>query len=97
MNKGTIKVNIFGQEYPIVGDQDTTYIKDLAQLVDAEMKKSSDAAPMLPASRIAVLTCLNIMDRFMTDKKKHQNEIKEVLTLCDTLLNKIERDIDKKR
>ena len=96
MNKGTIKVNIFGQEYPIVGDQDTTYIKDLAQIVDLEMKKSSEAAPMLPASRVAVLTCLNIMDRFMQYKKKNQNEIKDILTLCDALLNKVNREIDKK-
>jgi cell division protein ZapA len=95
MNKGTIKVNIFGQEYSIVGEDDTTDIKALAQFVDAEMKKISDSTPM-PASRIAVLTCLNIMERFIEDKKKHQNEIKEVLTLCDSLLNKIERDIDKK-
>ena len=91
MDMGTIKVNIFGQEYPIVGDDDESYIKELAHLVDTEMKNNSDQAPMLPASRIAVMTCLNIMDRFMKHKKKHQSELHEILTLCDGLLGRIDK------
>ncbi|MBN1522401.1 MAG: cell division protein ZapA [Candidatus Aureabacteria bacterium] len=96
MNKGTIKVNIFGQEYPIVGDQDTSYIQELAQVVDSEMRKNSEEAPMLPASRIAVLTCLNIMDRFMKYKMKHQQELKEILTQVDDLLGKLNQETGKK-
>ncbi|MCK5706134.1 MAG: cell division protein ZapA [Candidatus Aureabacteria bacterium] len=91
MKKGTIKVNIFGQEYPIVGDEDESYINELAQAVDGEMKKNSDAAPMLPASRIAVLTCLNIMDRYMKYKKKQQKELQEIMVRCDALLDKINK------
>ena len=79
-----------------MGDQDTTYIKELAQTVDSEMRKCSEQAPMLPASRIAVLTCLNIMDRYMKYKSRQENEIKEMLTLCDALLNKLNKEMDKK-
>jgi cell division protein ZapA len=95
MGKGTIKVNIFGQEYPIVGDDEEVYIKKLAQFVDSEMRKNSDQAPMLPTSKIAVLTCLNILDRFMKYKKENHHKIQDMLTQCDALLEKVSQQINK--
>jgi cell division protein ZapA (FtsZ GTPase activity inhibitor) len=94
MNKGTTKVNIFGQEYAIAGE-DEVYLKELASAVDNEMKECYHQAPMQPAARIAVLTCLNIMDKYLKYKKKQHKEIKEILALCDALLGRLNREIDK--
>ena len=96
MNKGKIKVNIFGQEYSIIPDDDEEYIKEVARAIDKEMKKNSDQAPMQPASRIAVLTCLTVMDRFMKYRNKQQKELQELTVLCDALLKKINGGKDKK-
>lgn len=86
----TVKVNIFGQEYQIISDGNDEYIINLAKKLDEEMRKYSDDAPMLPAGRIAVLTCLNIMDKFEQYKIKQKESIKKILDRIDNIVNSLE-------
>ncbi|HVP35461.1 MAG TPA: cell division protein ZapA [Terriglobales bacterium] len=78
--KQSIKVNIYGQEYPIRSDADATYVQQIAEYVDRKMKEVAEKVPARIHSQLAVLTALNIADELFkerADKEKKLSEVEE--------------------
>ena len=71
------KVNIFNDEYKIVGNDSNDYIQELAKLVDKKMNDLSQNLPNLPKFKIAVLAALNLADEIKTLEKKRNSIDKE--------------------
>lgn len=64
------QVEIFGQTYSVRAAGDPQYIKDLASYVDSKMREVSEHAPTVDATKIAILTALNISDEFHQFREK---------------------------
>jgi cell division protein ZapA len=78
--KQSIKVNIYGQEYPIKSEADATYVQQIAEYVDRKMKEVAEKVPARIHSQLAVLTALNIADELFKeriDKEKKLSEVEE--------------------
>lgn len=58
------QVEIFGQTYSVRAAGDPEYIRELATFVDRKMQEVSRHAPTVDATKIAILTALNISDEF---------------------------------
>lgn len=58
------QVEIFGQTYSVRAAGDPEYVRELASFVDRKMTEVSRHAPTVDATKIAILTALNISDEF---------------------------------
>src|SRR5512140_2411859 len=71
---GTTQVEIFGQTYSVRAAGDPSYIKELASFVDRKMREVSEHAPTVDATKIAILSALNISDEFYQFRSKSGSE-----------------------
>jgi cell division protein ZapA len=57
-----LRVEIFGQFYPIRASEDGDYLKGLAEFVDQRMREIARSSTTADSVKIAVLAALNIAD-----------------------------------
>jgi len=77
-DKGSVTVEIFGQEYKIRGDTDPEHMAEIADYVDGKMKEVAKGAPVGSLAKIGILAALNIADELFTEraeKRKMQEDI----------------------
>ena len=86
-----IKITIFGQEYSVKAPADPTYIKKIAEYVDAKMRDvQSGFSSTQSSNRIAILSAMNITDELFNAKKRgdsDNNEIEEKITSLIELID----------
>jgi cell division protein ZapA len=71
----SIRVNIYGREYSIRGDDDPGYIAEIAHFVDMKMRQMTDNITMASTAKVAILTALNIADElFQKERQVREHE-----------------------
>ncbi|MBN1397566.1 MAG: cell division protein ZapA [Bacteroidetes bacterium] len=86
MNGKSIKVKIFGNEYPLKGDnEDLT--KRVASYVDGMLMKIHDKIPEQPPLTVAVLSALNITEDLLQERDKHTQEVAHLEAEVEKLSN----------
>jgi len=63
-----LKVKIYGTEYPIKGDSELEYIKQVAEYVDNKMREVNKIAPEISTLKVAILAALNIADELFKER-----------------------------
>lgn len=63
--KNKITVDIYGQQYTIVGTESASHIRLVASLVDSKMCEIAEKNPTLDVSRLAVLTAVNTVHDYI--------------------------------
>lgn len=63
-------VDIFGQQYKIIGEENTTHVRMVASMVDDKMREISSKNPYLDTNKLAVLTAVNAMSEFLKLKEE---------------------------
>lgn len=63
--KNKITVEIYGQQYVIVGKESPNHIRAVAMAVDEKMREISNRNPFLDTSKLAVLTAVNAVNEYM--------------------------------
>ena len=79
----SVKVNIFGTEYPVKGDADPDYIEEVAAYVDAKMKEVARSLTVKSSTKVAVLAALNITDELFQARSSadtHDRDLEERLS-----------------
>ncbi|MFX3623971.1 MAG: cell division protein ZapA [Ectobacillus sp.] len=71
-NRNKITVEIYGQHYSIVGDEDSSHIRMVAAIVDDKMREINAKNPSLDINKLAVLTAVNVVHDYI--KLKTENE-----------------------
>ncbi|MEH6941573.1 cell division protein ZapA [Bacillus sp. JJ722] len=72
-NKNKITVDIYGQQYTIVGTESSSHIRLVASLVDDKMREISEKNPSLDVSKLAVLTAVNTIHDYLKVKEQLQD------------------------
>ncbi len=86
MNGKSIKVKIFGNEYPLRGEnEDLT--KRVASYVDGMLTKIHDKIPEQPPLTVAVLSALNITEDLLRERETHAQELAHLETEVEKLSN----------
>ncbi len=62
----SVKVNIYGTEYPVKGEAEAGYIEEVARYVDGKMKEVADSLSVKSTTKVAILAALNITDELFT-------------------------------
>ena len=63
-----VKVDIYGKEYTVKGQADSSYIESVAEYVDSKMKEVDVNVPFESSLRVAILAAMNITDELFSQK-----------------------------
>ena len=71
----TIDVEIYGQRYTVNGEADESYVRQLAEMVDKQMKQVAAGMRSATPAKLAVLAAFNIAHELMeSERKSRQGE-----------------------
>ena len=93
----SIKVNIFGQMYPIQGDLDEAYVQKLAAYVDEKMRAIAEMTPTVDTQKVAILAALAISDELHSlrkERSEREDLLKEQAERCLTLVERALKQAD---
>lgn len=68
IHKHRTTVDIFGQQYVIMGTESPSHIRLVASLVDDKMREINSKNPALDMSKLAVLTAVNAVNDYIKIK-----------------------------
>lgn len=72
-------VEIYGQQYCMLGKSSPDHIMQIALYVDEKMKEVASGNPRLDSTRLAVLSAVNIADEYLQLKTEYD----ELVTLIE--------------
>lgn len=78
IQRNRTSVDIYGQQYVIVGSESSSHVRLVASLVDDKMREISSKNPSLDISKLAVLTAVNAVNDYikLTDRlERLENEL----------------------
>ncbi|HAV24099.1 MAG: hypothetical protein A2X67_12465 [Ignavibacteria bacterium GWA2_55_11] len=92
MTTKSIKVKIFGAEYPLRGDNED-FTRRVAENVDRMLMKIHEKIPEQPPLTVAVLSALNITEDLLKEQARHhdnmmlvESEVTKLSNYLDNLL-----------
>lgn len=89
----TLKVNIFGTEYPLKSSTNIDYIRRVANYVDTKMKEIYNERPNRPLHQLAILTAMNITDELLHHREIDKKRLKFLEAKVAELHEKLEHGI----
>jgi cell division protein ZapA len=89
--KQSVKVNIFGEDYPIKGDSEAFYIQEVANYVDLKMKEVAERMSNKLPLRVAVLAAMSITDELFKEKEEREKKLKDVEVRSRSLLDLLDK------
>lgn len=88
--KKTLRVNIYGTEYPIRGIADEAYILKVAGYVDAKMREIDQKVAVKSALKVAILAALNITDELFRERMERGEQIDRYEKKIDHLIHRLQ-------
>jgi len=89
MTGKSIKVKIFGTDYPLRGENED-FTKKVASHVDSMLNRIHEKIPEQPPLTVAVLTALNIAEEMLKDRDQQQ----EAVDYLETEITKLSNYLD---
>lgn len=87
---GNVEVTILGQQYMIKGDAPDEHIKELARLVDSEIRKICSKNPSIAPMKASILAALNIADELYRYRDEQENLKRDIERKADQLVRLFE-------
>ena len=88
-------VQILDREYKIRGVEDASYIREVAQYVDAKLREVARGAnPMPPADRVAILAAMNIADELFQLRRASTEEFSSIERRAQSLIRMLDESFD---
>lgn len=76
--KNKTTVDIYGQQFSIVGHESTSHMRMVASIVDEKMREISRKNPTLDINKLAVLTAVNVVHDYMKLKEQCEDLEKQL-------------------
>jgi cell division protein ZapA len=70
IEKTRTTVDIYGQQYVILGDETQSHVRHVASLVDKKMREIGSRNPLLDVNKLAVLTAVNAVNDYIKMKEQ---------------------------
>ncbi|MFJ5758254.1 cell division protein ZapA [Neobacillus sp. NPDC093182] len=70
IEKTRTTVDIYGQQYVILGTETQSHVRHVASLVDKKMREIGSRNPLLDVNKLAVLTAVNAVNDYMKMKEQ---------------------------
>jgi cell division protein ZapA len=76
-------VEIYGQQYVILGTENQSHVRLVASMVDDKMREISSKNPSLDKSKLAVLTAVNAVNDYVKIKDRLEELERELNRVKD--------------
>ena len=88
-------VQILDREYKIRGVADATYIREVAQYVDAKLREVARGSTVPPAAeRVAILAAMNIADELFQLRRASTEEFSSIERRTQSLIRMLDESFD---
>ncbi len=94
-SKNKVRVNIYGEEYTVLSEGDTDYIREVASFVDRKMRDIAEKTANKSPSRVAILAALNIADQLYSEQKKGKSELSTVERRTSDIISMLDEKLAK--
>ncbi len=91
MDKGAIKVNIYGSEYVIKGDTPPDHVRAVARHVDQKMREVNSQGMIKSPLKVAILAALNITDEFFKMRDEQNRNLEGMEERIQNLVNLVQQ------
>lgn len=98
-SKRSMSLELFGQSFTVVSDNDEQRIRDIVDFVNRRLEEIRDSSRRVQTDQIALLAALNIAEELFQERQKRQKLERQVRDRSLELLNRIDdlaRDIDRR-
>lgn len=89
----TVTVEIYGEPYAIKTDDDPSYVREVASLVNTKMQEITATGKVVTTSKIAILAALNIADELMKTRIAQRESDAEAGRRIDRILLQLQSAI----
>lgn len=86
-----VVVRIFGEEYPITGDNDPSYIAKIADLVDSRMRDVARVSKSQARDKVAILAAMSIASELHSKGEESQFSVNSVQNRVDSLISRLDK------
>ena len=93
-DKHTVRVKIYGTEYPIQAEADPAYIQKIAQYVDERMHEIPGDSTKQSLVGVAILTALNIADELYKERENKEQTITALDDQITDLIHRLEQALE---
>lgn len=77
-DKKRLTVEIYGQNYKIMGNTSVNHMRTVAGYVDDKMREIADANPRLDTAKLAVLSAINIADEYFKLREAYDQLLRQL-------------------
>jgi cell division protein ZapA len=84
----SVKVNIYGTEYPVKGDAEPEYIEEVAAYVDGKMREVARNLTIKSTTKVAVMAALNITDELFDTRRNLEEKERKLTAEIERLAEK---------
>ena len=85
-----VTVNIYGEEYPITGVSDPSYISRIADFVDLRMRETAKGSRTAARDKVAILTAMSIASELYEKKDDSNNFSEQFNAQIEHLINRLD-------
>ncbi len=85
----SVKVTIYGTEYPVMGEADSQYIEEVAAYVDEKMREVAQGLSVKSTAKVAILTALNITDELFATRRSNSDMTEEIHNRISDLTERV--------
>lgn len=89
----SVKVTIYGTEYPVKGEADPEYIMNVAGYVDEKMREVADSLTVKSTTKVAILAALNITDELFTIRNSEDKDSEELDKRLTRLIDRMKKGL----
>jgi cell division protein ZapA len=90
-----VMVSIYGEDYPITGVGDPTYISRIAEYVDAKMREAAQNSRVVARDKVAILAAMSIASELHGEKETLQLSGKQFEARIDDILARLDSALPK--
>ncbi len=91
MSENKVTVKIYGEEYPIVGGNDPSYISRVADFVDSRMKETAQSSRVAARDKVAILAAMSIASELYENRDRLDKSQEQLGDHIDSMIERLDR------
>ncbi|HKK19860.1 MAG TPA: cell division protein ZapA [candidate division Zixibacteria bacterium] len=91
MTENKVTVKIYGDEYPIIGGSDPSYISRVADFVDSKMKETARSSRVAARDKVAILAAMSIASELYENKDRLDESQAHLGDRIDSMIERLDR------
>jgi cell division protein ZapA len=92
-NAKATTVEILGREYKVRGSAEESYVRQVAQYVDAKLREVAKGTSLPSSERVAILAAMNIADELFQLRRASNEELSSIERRTESLISLLDEGL----